>query len=1609
MFNVPARLARLFAAFLTASLLVSAAQADTVIQVNLNGYTTGIFGDQISSYQIQLYDSEAPITVANFYSYANSNAYNNSIYHRDVPGFVLQGGGFQEQINSNNHITALTAIATNAAIQNEFSSTRSNVRGTIAMAKQSGNANSATSQWFVNLADNSSNLDSQNGGFTVFGHVVGEGMELIDAIAALPTSNLNSQYDPNGALGSPFTDVPLVSVPVDPNDPNGPKKVIFPTITSMTVVSTNAWKGGNSSSTTDWGTANNWGNTSVPDGKGVNVDIGSQTSTYSVIDMVSTGRTVGNLYFTPFVSTTIQSTGGKTLTIDNNGKTSTINVLGSHTISAAMALNNNTVFSVNGSMTVSGNIGGAGGLGITDAGQLTLTGANTYSGNTLITSGTLEVAKAASLPGYSTSGRVIVSSGAALIVKAGATTGQWAESEINTLLNTVSLPSGSFLGIDTSDGNFTYGASGGVLAGSSNFLKLGSYTLLLTGSNSYTGTTEVVAGTLTAGKTASLPGYNSSGKIAVDPGATLAVRAGATGEWASSDIDALRTNATFNTDTSTSPTTYGCLGIDTTGGNFAYGSAISGSLGFTKLGANTLTLTGSNTFAGPVNFNGGLLKAASLSNLGSGAALNFNGGGLQFDGSYDPSASTMTFLAGGATLDTQGNTITLANSIGNSGAGGLTKAGTGTLILNGSNTYTGNTIVNAGTLTVHMPAALPGYNTAGKITVNSAATLALRAGAASGEWAAADISALLTVATFNSGSFVSIDTTDGNFAYGNNIGGSLNFTKLGTNTLTFTGSNTYSGSTLVSNGTLMVVSTAALPGYNTSGKVTVNSGATLAVRVGATSGQWAAADIDTLRANATFNSGSLLGIDTTDGDFTYGINLTGSIGLTKLGTNTLTLTGSNTYTGSTTVNAGTLTVGKTAALPGYNTLGKVTVNSGATLAVRAGAASGEWVAADIDTLRTDATFNTGSFLAIDTTDGNFTYGSAITGSLGLTKLGTNTLTLTGSNTFTGTVNFNGGLIKAAALSNLGSGTALSFNGGGLQFDAAYDPSVRTMTFLTGGATLDTQSNNVTLANAVGNGGAGGLTKKGAAGILTLMASPNYQGATVVNGGYLLLGNSTTAVTLPTTTAVSITASGATIDTNGTSQTIASLAGVAGSEFKLGAGKLTTGDGASTTFDGALTSTTGGSLTKTGSGTFTMTGSNTYTGNTLVSAGILDVGKTASLPGYNTTGKVTVSSAATLAVRVGATTGEWLTADIDTLRADATFNTGSLLGIDTTDGDFTYATSFGGTIGLVKLGANTLTLTGSNTYAGNTLVSAGTLKAVSPTTLPGYDASGKVTVNSGATLAVRAGASSGEWTAANIDTLRTDATFNTGSFLAIDTTSGNFSYSSAIAGSLGLTKLGTNTLTLTGSSSFTGAVNFNGGLIKAAALSNLGSGTALSFNGGGLQFDGSFDPSLTRTMTFLAGGATLDTQANTIKLANSIGNSGAGGLDKKGSGTLELDANATYTGATTIDAGVLKINTSKSTTLGTVSGVGTLELGGTTALTVTSVNVGAITLSAGSTLTIAAISGGPGTTATADADTALISTPEKLTPVPEPGVLMLIGMGGLAMLFAARRKKLKRLC
>ena len=130
------------------------------------------------NFKVNLHDTTTPLTVDNFLQYISSERYNNTVIHRVIDDFVVQGGGFVF-----NDALPLEGIDTFSPVKNE--PVYSNVRGTIAMAKQANNIDSATSQWFFNLSDNSSNLDVQNGGFTVFGEVIEEGMQVVDEIAAL--------------------------------------------------------------------------------------------------------------------------------------------------------------------------------------------------------------------------------------------------------------------------------------------------------------------------------------------------------------------------------------------------------------------------------------------------------------------------------------------------------------------------------------------------------------------------------------------------------------------------------------------------------------------------------------------------------------------------------------------------------------------------------------------------------------------------------------------------------------------------------------------------------------------------------------------------------------------------------------------------------------------------------------------------------------------------------------------------------------------------------------------------------------------------------------------------------------------------------------------------------------------------------------------------------------------------------------------------------------------------------------------------------------------------------------------------------------------------------
>jgi peptidyl-prolyl cis-trans isomerase A (cyclophilin A) len=150
-----------------------------------------LFETTLGNFKIEFFEKEAPISVANFRKYVEEGFFDGSIFHRIVPGFVIQGGGFTED---------MAQKKTKAAIKNEADNGLKNSRGTLSMAR-TNDVNSATSQFFVNLKDNDF-LDHSRGnfGYAVFARVT-EGMDVIDKIAAVETGRKRG-----------FDDVPVDAV-----------------------------------------------------------------------------------------------------------------------------------------------------------------------------------------------------------------------------------------------------------------------------------------------------------------------------------------------------------------------------------------------------------------------------------------------------------------------------------------------------------------------------------------------------------------------------------------------------------------------------------------------------------------------------------------------------------------------------------------------------------------------------------------------------------------------------------------------------------------------------------------------------------------------------------------------------------------------------------------------------------------------------------------------------------------------------------------------------------------------------------------------------------------------------------------------------------------------------------------------------------------------------------------------------------------------------------------------------------------------------------------------------------------------------------------------------
>ncbi|QBM56496.1 autotransporter-associated beta strand repeat-containing protein [Salmonella enterica] len=938
-----------------------------------------------------------------------------------------------------------------------------------------------------------------------------------------------------------------------------------------------------------------------------------------------------------------------------------------------------------------------------------------------------------------------------------------------------------------------------------------------------------------------------------------------------------------------------------TGGDFD--NAISGSGQVVKSGDEMLTLSGSNTYTGGTTISGGTLVASNVEALGSGdvtdnATLELNTGG-DFD-----------------------------NNIG--GTGSVVKSGDETLTLSGANSYTGGTTISGGTLVATNVEALG----TGDITDN--ATLELNAG--------------------------------GDFT--NNIGGTGSVVKSGDKTLTLSGTNTYRGGTLISDGTLVASNVEALG----TGNVTDN--ATLELSTG--------------------------------GDFANNIGGTGSV--VKSGDKTLTLSGANSYTGGTTISGGTLVASNVEAL------GSGDITDNATLELNTGG--------DFD--------------------------NAISGSGQVVKSGDKTLTLSGANSYSGATTISGGTLIATHVNALGTGAI--DNRASLLLDASGQFTVTDLTTESGGnteigagstlqATTLTQKSDSTLTINLNSNTAdpvihaasqvslaGTLDITGVGDVLDSdpASTDDLDTFTLIASDKTIAGDfeKLTVAGMDADLADFITVDGRIDDTGKQYELTTALTWYADRDDAVtdahGTFNLTNADGSfavntvlenvDATLDPAsATGWDGTSLIKQGAGTLILNAENTYTGGTTISGGTLVATNVDAL------GSGDVTDDATLELNTGGTFDNAISGsgqvvksgdDVLTLSGANSYSGGTLISDGTlvasnvealgtgdvtddatlelnTGGDFT--NNIGGTGRVEKSGDDTLTLSGSNTYTGGTLISGGTLVANDVNALGTGDVTdnaalmlntggdftnniggtGRVEKSGDGTLTLSGGntytggtlISGGTLVATNVDALGSgDVTDN--ATLELNT-GGDFD--NAISGSGQVVKSGDETLTLSGANSYTGGTLISGGTLVASNVEALGTGdvtdnATLELNTGGDfinsiggtgRVEKSGDETLTLSGTnsytggtLISGGTLIATNVDALGSGDVTDNatlelntggdftnniSGSGQVVKSGDETLTLSGANTYTGGTTISGGTLVASNVEALGTGDVTDNATLEL------------------------------------------------------------------------------------
>ena len=981
----------------------------------------------------------------------------------------------------------------------------------------------------------------------------------------------------------------------------------------------------------------------------------------------------------------------------------------------------------------------------------------------------------------------------------------------------------------------------------------------------------------------------------------------------------------------------------TTGRTLIVNAQVTGGNNLSIVGP-TVTAGGNITLGRVSTFTGTLTIAGTTLTIGTAGQLN--------SGNY---ANTISIAASGNFVYSSSLNQTLGGNI--TGAGKLTKgtSASSILILSGaSNTYSGGTAVNAGTLTFQKTTAKPA---SGTVTVAAGATLGLGVATSGSFFTSANVDALfagtLSGVTNDVASNVGIDTTQGDFTYATSVSGSptKGLVKLGANTLTLSGTNTYTGATNITAGTILMSGSGTL---GTGSALTLGGGnlelGTTSQTVGVVSVTAPAASGDTISNGSLTGTSYAASYTTGNAIISANLLVNGAAAFTKTGAGTATLSGTNTYSGGTAVNVGTLTFLNTGAKPASGT---VTVAADATLGLGVATSGSFFTSADVDSLfagtLSGVTNDAASNVGIDTTQGNFTYATSVGGSptKGLVKLGANTLTLSGSNTFIGGVTFTAGTLElgnSGALNNTaGSENAVTFSASSTGTLALAGNSVvvtNLSTNATPGTTFVQNANGSSVANAtltVGNatplngtyagtiqdgtgGGTLALTKAGT-GTLTLSGTNSYSGLTTVSAGRLnansasALGTSTVDMTGASTILSFGTGVGSvttfanpinvTNTATGTTLIVANTAKVSlDAAISISADTKVQGTGT----DNLIGTTTNGTITSGNNSNLTIFVNNSQN-HVLAGAISLGTGSITRTAASNANLSLTNASNSFSgglfigSVGTGLGTSQSGTTSITANGAqgsgDITFIAGNTAPITFANVSGTVANNIvqtGGTGGLIKTGASTMTLTGTNTYTGATTVSAGVLDATDGTSLPSgtsiLQLRGGVFQSSGTfTRAVSTAAGAVNWS----------------------TSSGGFA---ARGGALNLQlDGGTASLTWNGSS-----------FVQDGQALIFGSSSADSL----VDFQNAIDLGsgavLTRTITVNDNtGSTTDI----ARISGAITNTTAGmGLLKNGPGILQLANDNIYTGPTTVSAGTLEISGSITGTSVQIDAAGTMLLSGT---------------------------------------------------------------------------------